>query len=136
MTGDDKAQTEAKSKVLEEAGQSLFAAASADQGGAAPGADAGNAGQGNDDVLEAEFTEVKDDKKVLAATGVSGRPTQERTWFRSSALTNPDFPEPDSRYEQARLLRSAGRCPHRHRRRAEEGLSSLRDEVPPGPQPG
>ncbi len=39
MKGDDKAQIEAKSKALEEAGQSLFAAASADQGGA-PGADA------------------------------------------------------------------------------------------------
>ena len=63
MKGDDKAQIEAKSKVLEEAGQSLFAAASADQGGAAPGADAGNAGKGNDDVVDAEFTEVKDDKK-------------------------------------------------------------------------
>jgi len=62
MKGDDKAQIEAKSKALEEAGQSLFAAASADQGGA-PGADAGNAGKGNDDVVDAEFTEVKDDKK-------------------------------------------------------------------------
>lgn len=41
MKGDDKAQIEAKSKALEEAGQSLFAAASADQGGA-PGADVGN----------------------------------------------------------------------------------------------
>jgi molecular chaperone DnaK len=63
MKGDDKAQIEAKSKVLEEAGQSLFAAASADQGGAAPGADAGNAGKAQDDVVDAEFTEVKDDKK-------------------------------------------------------------------------
>jgi len=63
MKGDDKAQIEAKSKALEEAGQSLFAAASADQGGAAPGADAGNAGKPQDDVVDAEFTEVKDDKK-------------------------------------------------------------------------
>ena len=62
MKGDDKAQIEAKSKALEEAGQSLFAAASADQGGA-PGADAGNAGKAQDDVVDAEFTEVKDDKK-------------------------------------------------------------------------
>ncbi len=62
MKGDDKAQIEAKSKVLEEAGQALFAAASADQGGA-PGADAGNAGKAADDVVDAEFTEVKDDKK-------------------------------------------------------------------------
>jgi len=63
MKGDDKAQIEAKSKVLEEAGQSLFAAAAAaDQGGAA-GADAGATGQAQDDVVDAEFTEVKDDKK-------------------------------------------------------------------------
>ena len=66
MKGDDKAQIEAKSKVLEEAGQSLFAAsAAAEQGGAAPGADAGagNNGGAHDDVVDAEFTEVKDDKK-------------------------------------------------------------------------
>jgi molecular chaperone DnaK len=66
MKGDDKAQIEAKSKVLEEAGQSLFAAAAAaEQGGGAPGADAGagNNGGAHDDVVDAEFTEVKDDKK-------------------------------------------------------------------------
>ncbi len=66
MKGDDKAQIEAKSKALEEAGQSLFAAASAaDQGGAAPGGEsAGNGGSAaHDDVVDAEFTEVKDDKK-------------------------------------------------------------------------
>ena len=28
-----------------------------------PGADAGNAGKAQDDVVDAEFTEVKDDKK-------------------------------------------------------------------------
>ncbi|MNM57198.1 Chaperone protein DnaK [compost metagenome] len=62
MKGDDKAQIEAKSKSLEEAGQALFAAASAgEQGGAAP--DAAAAGQAADDVVDAEFTEVKDDKK-------------------------------------------------------------------------
>ncbi|MGE8225819.1 MAG: Hsp70 family protein, partial [Stenotrophomonas sp.] len=62
MKGDDKAQIEAKSKSLEEAGQALFAAASAgEQGGPAPGGDAG--AQSNDDVVDAEFTEVKDDKK-------------------------------------------------------------------------
>jgi molecular chaperone DnaK len=61
MKGDDKAQIEAKSKALEEAGQSLYAAASAgEQGGAAP---QGGAGQAADDVVDAEFTEVKDDKK-------------------------------------------------------------------------
>lgn len=64
MKGDDKAQIEAKSKVLEEAGQSLFAAsAAADQGGAAPGPDAGANSGAHDDVVDAEFTEVKDDKK-------------------------------------------------------------------------
>lgn len=60
LKGDDKAQIEAKSKALEEAAQSLFAAAAAGQGGA-------DAGQGaasqNDDVVDAEFTEVKDEKK-------------------------------------------------------------------------
>ena len=62
MKGDDKAQIEAKSKALEEAGQSLYAAASAgEQGAPAPGA--GAAGPAGDDVVDAEFTEVKDDKK-------------------------------------------------------------------------
>ena len=61
MKGDDKGQIEAKTKALEEAGQSLYAAAAAQAGA---GADAG--GQGaprNDDVVDAEFTEVKDDEK-------------------------------------------------------------------------
>ncbi|MDO5609855.1 MAG: molecular chaperone DnaK [Pseudomonadota bacterium] len=63
MKADDKAQIEAKSKVLEEAAQSLFAAAAASQqgGDAGPAADAGN--NANDDVVDAEFTEVKDDDK-------------------------------------------------------------------------
>lgn len=63
MKGDDKAQIEAKSKSLEEAAQSLFAAASAGgQGG--PDAGAGpSGGAKSDDVVDAEFTEVKDDKK-------------------------------------------------------------------------
>ena len=62
MKGDDKGQIEAKSKALEEAGQALFAAAAAQQ----PGDDAGAPGQGaprNEDVVDAEFTEVKDDDK-------------------------------------------------------------------------
>ena len=60
MKGDDKAQIEAKTQVLEQASQALFAAA---QGGAEAGAaPAGNA-PSNDDVVDAEFTEVKDDKK-------------------------------------------------------------------------
>ena len=61
MKGDDKAQIEAKAKALEEAGQSLYAAASADQGGA--GGPSGGASAPADDVVDAEFTEVKDDKK-------------------------------------------------------------------------
>jgi molecular chaperone DnaK len=61
MKGDDKAQIEAKAKALEEAAQSLYAAAAASE---QPGA--ADAGQGNaaaDDVVDAEFTEVKDDEK-------------------------------------------------------------------------
>lgn len=60
MKGDDKGQIEAKSKALEDAAQALFAAVQAQQ----PGADAGgNAGAKSDDVVDAEFTEVKDDQK-------------------------------------------------------------------------
>ena len=63
MKGDDKAQIEAKSKKLEEAAQQLFAAASA-AGGPAAG-DAGGQGEApkSDDVVDAEFTEVKDDER-------------------------------------------------------------------------
>ncbi len=64
MKGDDKAQIEAKTKALEEAAQSLFAAAAAAQ--QAPSGEEGAAGgpeQKNDDVVDAEFTEVKDDEK-------------------------------------------------------------------------
>jgi len=65
MKGDDKGQIEARTKALEEAGQSLYAAAAAaEQGGAgAGGPDAGAQPRGGDDVVDAEFTEVKDDKK-------------------------------------------------------------------------
>ncbi|MET0580773.1 MAG: molecular chaperone DnaK, partial [Pseudoxanthomonas sp.] len=61
MKGDDKAQIEAKTKNLEEAGQSLYAAVAA----AGQATDAGepsgqNAGE---DVVDAEFTEVKEDEK-------------------------------------------------------------------------
>ncbi|MCD9026879.1 molecular chaperone DnaK [Luteimonas sp. BDR2-5] len=61
MKGDDKGQIEAKSKALEEVAQQLFAAA-----GAAGQAEAGQAGSEapkSDDVVDAEFTEVKDDEK-------------------------------------------------------------------------
>src|SRR5690606_27320824 len=65
MKGDDKGQIEARTKSLEEAAQSLFAAAAA-AGQQAPAEDggAGNANPaGGDDVVDAEFTEVKDDQK-------------------------------------------------------------------------
>jgi len=63
MKGDDKAQIEAKSKALEEAAQSLFAAAAAAQSGGDHGGDAGGSAPKGDDVVDAEFTEVKDEDK-------------------------------------------------------------------------
>ncbi|AEL06634.1 molecular chaperone DnaK [Xanthomonas campestris pv. raphani] len=66
MKGDDKAQIEARSKTLEEAGQSLYAAAAASEQGGNADAASGNAqaSKAADDVVDAEFTEVKDDKKA------------------------------------------------------------------------
>jgi molecular chaperone DnaK len=62
MKGDDKGQIEAKSKALEEAAQTLLAAVNAGQPGEE--APAGNGASAKaDDVVDAEFTEVKDDKK-------------------------------------------------------------------------
>jgi molecular chaperone DnaK len=63
MKGDDKVQIEAKSKALEEVVQSLMAATNAGQ---SPGGDAGPGASSSakqDDVVDAEFTEVKDDQK-------------------------------------------------------------------------
>jgi molecular chaperone DnaK len=60
MKGDDKAQIEAKSKGLEEAGQALFAAAQQQAGAGAAGPQPGAQG-GGEDVVDAEFTEVRDD---------------------------------------------------------------------------
>ncbi|MBP6534610.1 MAG: molecular chaperone DnaK [Arenimonas sp.] len=60
MKGDDKAQIEAKTQALSQASQALYAAASAgEQGGAEQAAPQ----PANDDVVDAEFTEVKDDQK-------------------------------------------------------------------------
>jgi len=64
MKGEDKAQIEARTTTLEQVAQPLFAAASqtppaGDAAGA--GAQAGGSAR-NDDVVDAEFTEVKDDK--------------------------------------------------------------------------
>ncbi|HEX7130063.1 MAG TPA: molecular chaperone DnaK [Rhodanobacteraceae bacterium] len=67
MKGDDKDAIESRITKLEEAGQSLYAAAAA---GAQPGAEAGaeqpspQGGAQNEDVVDAEFTEVKDDKNA------------------------------------------------------------------------
>jgi molecular chaperone DnaK len=63
--GDDKGAIESKIEKLEQSAQSLYAAA---QGGAQPdaGAQPGPGPHGSaqpDDVVDAEFTEVKDDKK-------------------------------------------------------------------------
>jgi molecular chaperone DnaK len=63
IKGDDKAQIDAKAKALEGAGQALFAAAAAASQQGAGEAGAGAAPGGNDDVVDAEFTEVKDDTK-------------------------------------------------------------------------
>jgi molecular chaperone DnaK len=62
IKGDDKAQIDAKAKALEEASQALFAAASA-AGQQQAGGNDGAAPQAGDDVVDAEFTEVKDDDK-------------------------------------------------------------------------
>ena len=61
IKGDDKAQIEAKAKSLEEAAQALFAAAAA--AGQQPGQEGGGGAPQSDDVVDAEFTEVKDDDK-------------------------------------------------------------------------
>ena len=49
---------------LEEAGQALFAAAAASTQPGAAGGDGGPAPAAGDDVVDAEFTEVKDDDKA------------------------------------------------------------------------
>lgn len=58
MKGDDQAQIEARTRALEEAAQSLLAAA---QAGPGPGAAEQAPPAGGDDVVDAEFTEVKKD---------------------------------------------------------------------------
>ncbi|QCO67742.1 molecular chaperone DnaK [Luteimonas yindakuii] len=63
MKGDDKGQIEAKTKALEETAQALFAAVAAAQQGGDAGPQAGGGAPSNDDVVDAEFTEVKDDGK-------------------------------------------------------------------------
>ena len=65
MKGDDKAQIETRIGTLETAAQSLYAAAAAAAAGpaAGEGGPAGQAGATADDVVDAEFTEVRDDQK-------------------------------------------------------------------------
>jgi molecular chaperone DnaK len=63
MKGDDKGQIEAKSKALEEALQPLMAAANAGQQGPGDAGPGPSASAKNDDVVDAEFTEVKDENK-------------------------------------------------------------------------
>ena len=61
MKGDDKAQIESKTSALQAAAQLLYAAASQTEqagGSEAPNADSAK----SEDVVDAEFTEVKDDK--------------------------------------------------------------------------
>jgi molecular chaperone DnaK len=61
MKGDDIRQIEAKTTALEQLVQSLQAAAAAGFQGGEPPADGGQGA--SDDVVDAEFTEVKDDQK-------------------------------------------------------------------------
>ncbi|MCU7858842.1 MAG: Hsp70 family protein, partial [Candidatus Thiodiazotropha sp. (ex Lucinoma kastoroae)] len=67
LKGDDKEAIEEKTKTLAEASgkmaERLYAQNSADAGAAAPGAEQESApGQADDDVVDAEFEEVKDNK--------------------------------------------------------------------------
>ena len=62
MKGDNKTAIEAKTQALAEASQSLRAAASAAPGGGAQGGQPGG-GKPQDDVVDAEFTEVDGDKR-------------------------------------------------------------------------
>ncbi|SJZ64079.1 molecular chaperone DnaK [Novilysobacter spongiicola] len=63
MKGDDKSQIEAKSKALEEVVQTLMGAVQGQQPGADAAAGEASANKAADDVVDAEFTEVKDDDK-------------------------------------------------------------------------
>ncbi len=61
MKGDDKARIESRTSALETASQSLAAAASSGGAGPGPTPEGAAAASSNDDVVDAEFTEVKKD---------------------------------------------------------------------------
>ena len=67
LKGDDKDAIEEKTKVLTEASsglaQKLYAEQAGQAEGAAPGGEEQPQAQSGDDVVDAEFEEVKDDKK-------------------------------------------------------------------------
>ncbi|MAL03444.1 MAG: molecular chaperone DnaK [Arenimonas sp.] len=63
MKGDDKAQIEARTQSLQQAAQSLYAAAAGGQEGAPEGGAEPGPQEKAEDVVDAEFTEVKDDEK-------------------------------------------------------------------------
>lgn len=66
LKGDDKAEIEAKTQALAEASRQLaeraYAGGEGQQAGASAGAEASSAGS-SEDVVDAEFTEVKDDER-------------------------------------------------------------------------
>ena len=64
VKGEDKAEIEAKTQELIQASSKLMEAAQAQQAaGGAEGAEQQSSGKANDDVVDAEFEEVKDDDK-------------------------------------------------------------------------
>jgi molecular chaperone DnaK len=71
MSSDDRDDIDSKTTALEQASSAIMqkmyeqSAASAGAGASGPGAESGSAGQHapKDDVLDAEFEEVKDDRK-------------------------------------------------------------------------
>jgi molecular chaperone DnaK len=74
MSGDDRDDIDGKTTALEQASTAIMqkmyeqSAASAGAGASGPGADTGSAGQHapKDDVLDAEFEEVKDSDRKKA----------------------------------------------------------------------
>lgn len=66
LDGDDKEQIEAKVKLLAEASAGLAEKLYADQAAEGPQGDSASAGDSNDDVVDAEFEEVKDDDQKQA----------------------------------------------------------------------